>query len=282
MKVFSSIRALQDKIVSFRHKHIVIVPTMGNLHDGHFSLIKKARSLAGKEGLVVVSIFVNKIQFGPKEDLKKYPRTIKSDLHQCQQLNVDIVFTPKDQSMYNITHSTFVTEEMLSNRMEGNSRPSHFCGVTTVVAKLFNIIQPNTAVFGAKDFQQATIITRMVNDLNFPIRIVIAPIIREKDGLAMSSRNRYLNQKERTEATILIESIHMAKRIVRDRKTPIPSNSLVKKLKKQITTKHLAILDYIEFFHPKTLEPVKQVKRGTHMALAIYLGKTRLIDNGRL
>ena len=255
---------------------------MGNLHDGHFSLIKKARSLAGKEGLVVVSIFVNKMQFGPKEDLKKYPRTIKSDLHQCQQLNADIVFTPKDQSMYNITHSTFVTEEMLSNRMEGNSRPSHFCGVTTVVAKLFNIIQPNTAVFGAKDFQQATIITRMVNDLNFPIRIVIAPIIREKDGLAMSSRNRYLNQKERTEATILIESIHMAKRIVRDRKTPIPSNSLVKKLKKQIATKHLATLDYIEFFNPKTLEPVKQVKRGTHMALAIYLGKTRLIDNGRL
>ena len=162
---------------------------MGNLHAGHISLIKKARSLAGKNGLVIVTIFVNKIQFEPKEDLKKYPRTIKSDLNYCQKLNVDIVFTPKDQSMYNIKHSTFVMEEILSKRMEGNSRPSHFYGVTTVVAKLFNIIQPNTAVFGAKDWQQATIIMRMVNDLNFPVRIVVTPIIREKDGLAMSSRN---------------------------------------------------------------------------------------------
>lgn len=255
---------------------------MGNLHEGHLSLIKKARSLAGKNGVVIVTVFVNKIQFGPKEDFKKYPRTLKSDLNQCRHLNVDIFFTPKDHSMYNIKHSTFVTEEILSERMEGNSRPSHFRGVTTVVAKLFNIIQPNTAVFGAKDFQQAAIITRMVNDLNFPVKIVVAPIIREKDGLAMSSRNRYLNSSERTEATILIESIQLAKRIVSSRKTPIASNSLVKKLKKHIATKHLVKLDYIEFFDSKTLEPVKHVKRGTHMSLAIYLGKTRLIDNSRL
>ncbi|MEE2615443.1 MAG: pantoate--beta-alanine ligase [Verrucomicrobiota bacterium] len=282
MKILSSIRALQGKTISFRDKHIVIVPTMGNLHAGHISLIKKARSLAGKNGLVIVTIFVNKIQFGPKEDLKKYPRTIKSDLNHCQKLNVDIVFTPKDQSMYNIKHSTFVMEEILSKRMEGNSRPSHFYGVTTVVAKLFNIIQPNTAVFGAKDWQQATIIMRMVNDLNFPVRIVVAPIIREKDGLAMSSRNSYLTSNERTEATILIETIRLAKHIIRNRKTSIPSNSLAKKLKKHIATRRLATLDYIEFFNPKTLVPVKQVQRGTHMALAVYLGKTRLIDNGRL
>ena len=273
---------MQNETITFRNKHIVTVPTMGNLHAGHLSLIKKARSIAGINGVVIVTIFINKIQFGKKEDLKKYPRTIKSDLNHCRQLNVDIVFTPRDRSMYNVNHSTFVTEEMLSKRMEGNSRPSHFCGVTTVVAKLFNIIQPNTAVFGAKDWQQATIITRMVRDLNFPVKIVVAPIIREEDGLAMSSRNSYLTSSERNEATILIETIHLAKCIVRDRKTAIPRHSIVKKLKKHITTRRLAKLDYIEFFNPKTLAPVKQVERGTHMALAVYFGKTRLIDNSRL
>lgn len=255
---------------------------MGNLHEGHFSLIKKGRSIVGKGGLVIVTIFVNKTQFSPKEDLKKYPRSMKADLNHCRRLKVDSVFTPKDQSMYNHEHSTFVNEQQLSKAMEGKSRPSHFKGVTTIVAKLFNIIQPNAAVFGAKDWQQATIIKRMVKDLNFPVKIIIAPIIREKDGLAMSSRNNYLNSSERTEATILIDTINLAKNIVRKRKTPISTSILVKKLKKNITKKQTATLDYIEFFNPNSLEPMEKVQRGTHMAIAIYLGKTRLIDNGRL
>ena len=193
MKVFRSIRALQHKTKSHHNKHVVVVPTMGNLHEGHLSLIKKARSIAGKNGLVIVTIFINKTQFSPEEDLNKYPRTIKDDLHHCQQLDVDIVFTPKDKDMYKTKHSSFVVEEILSKRMEGKSRPTHFRGVTTVVAKLFNIIQPNVAIFGAKDWQQAIIIKHMANDLNFPVRVVITPTIREKDGLAISSRNNYLN-----------------------------------------------------------------------------------------
>ena len=205
---------------------------MGNLHEGHFSLIKKGRSIVGEEGLVIVTIFVNKTQFSPKEDLKKYPRSMKADLNHCRRLKVDSVFTPKDQSMYSHEYSTFVNEQQLSKAMEGKSRPFHFKGVTTIVAKLFNIIQPNAAVFGAKDWQQATIVKRMVKDLNFPVKIIIAPIIREKDGLAMSSRNSYLNSSERAEATILIETINLAKNIVRKRKTPISTNILLKRLKK--------------------------------------------------
>ena len=255
---------------------------MGNLHEGHFSLIKKGRSIVGEDGLVIVTIFVNKTQFSPKEDLKKYPRSMKADLNHCRRLKVDSVFTPKDQSMYSHEYSTFVNEQQLSKAMEGKSRPCHFKGVTTIVAKLFNIIQPNAAVFGAKDWQQATIVKRMVKDLNFPVKIIIAPIIREKDGLAMSSRNSYLNSSERAEATILIETINLAKNIVRKRKTPISTNILLKRLKKNITKKHTATLDYIEFFNPNSLEPMEKVQRGTHMAIAIYLGKTRLIDNGRL
>ena len=282
MKVYSSITYLRQKTLSLSQKNIVVIPTMGNLHEGHFSLIKKGRSIVGEEGLVIVTIFVNKTQFSPKEDLKKYPRSMKADLNHCRRLKVDSVFTPKDQSMYSHEHSTFVNEQQLSKAMEGKSRPCHFKGVTTIVAKLFNIIQPNAAVFGAKDWQQATIVKRMVKDLNFPVKIIIAPIIREKDGLAMSSRNSYLNSSERAEATILIETINLAKNIVRKRKTPISTNILLKRLKKNITKKHTATLDYIEFFNPNSLEPMEKVQRGTHMAIAIYLGKTRLIDNGRL
>ncbi len=282
MKVFRSIRALQHKTKSHHNKHVVVVPTMGNLHEGHLSLIKKARSIAGKNGLVIVTIFINKTQFSPEEDLNKYPRTIKDDLHHCQQLDVDIVFTPKDKDMYKTKHSSFVVEEILSKRMEGKSRPTHFQGVTTVVAKLFNIIQPNVAIFGAKDWQQAIIIKHMANDLNFPVRVVITPTIREKDGLAISSRNNYLNENEREEAIVLIKTIRLARQIVRGRLTPISSSLLTRKLEKKINLYKSAKLDYIEFFNPNTLESVKRVERGTHMALAVYLGKTRLIDNSRL
>lgn len=255
---------------------------MGNLHDGHLSLIRKACALRGDDGLVLVTIFVNKTQFGPSEDFKKYPRSMKTDLAHCRQLGVDIVFAPEDDSMYSNGHSTYVTEERLTKRMEGAARPAHFRGVTTVVAKLFNLTRPDIAVFGAKDWQQSAIISRMVDDLNFPVRIVIAPTVREADGLAMSSRNRYLKSAERTEATVLVECIRLAKRLVYEANSHLTATVLKRQLKKHVATRRLARLDYIEFFDHKTLEPAKRIRRGTHMALAVFFGNTRLIDNGRL
>ena len=255
---------------------------MGNLHEGHLSLIRKARALAGDDGLVLVTIFVNKIQFGPSEDFKKYPRTMKADLAHCRQLGVDIVFAPEDGAMYSDGHSTYVTEERLAKRIEGAARPTHFRGVTTVVAKLFNLTRPDIAVFGAKDWQQSAIISRMVDDLNFPVRIVIAPTVREADGLAMSSRNRYLKSAERAEATVLAECIRLAKHLVCEAKSNIAATALKRQLEKHVATRRLARLDYIEFFDPNTLEPANRIRRGTHMAMAVFFGNTRLIDNGRL
>ena len=255
---------------------------MGNLHEGHLNLIRKANALAGDGGLVLVTIFVNKNQFGPQEDFKKYPRTLSADLKLCQQLGADLVFAPEDSAIYHADHSTYVAEGRLAKLMEGVSRPSHFRGVTTVVAKLFNLTQPNIAVFGAKDWQQSAIISRMVRDLNYPVRVVIAPTVREKDGLALSSRNRYLNPSERSEATVLNETLRLAKRLVRENQNPLASSVLKRKLEKHIATKRLAKLDYIEFFDSKSLEPARRVQRGTHIALAVFFGKTRLIDNSRL
>ena len=255
---------------------------MGNLHEGHLSLIRKANALAGDGGLVLVTIFVNKTQFGPQEDFKKYPRTLSADLNLCQQLGADLVFAPEDSTIYYADHSTYVAEGCLAKRMEGASRPTHFRGVTTVVAKLLNLSQPNIAVFGAKDWQQSAVISRIVRDLNYPVRVVIAPTVREKDGLALSSRNRYLSPRERSEATVLIETLRLAKRLVRENQSPLTSATLKRRLEKHIATKRLAKLDYIDFFDPKSLEPAQRVQRGTHMALAVIFGKTRLIDNSRL
>src|SRR5579859_1024520 len=183
-----------------------LVPTMGYLHAGHMSLVSHARRWAGRKGIIVLSIYVNPTQFGPREDFSRYPRDLSRDTELCRQASVDFIFAPSDQEMYpgrsDGGYSTYVYEEQLSRGMEGASRPTHFRGVTTVVAKLFNIVQPGLAVFGAKDFQQAAIVKRMVQDLNFPLKIVVAPTHREKDGLAMSSRNKYLSPAEREQATI--------------------------------------------------------------------------------
>ena len=193
---------------------IGFVPTMGYLHAGHLSLVKRARQAVGKNGKVVVSIYVNPTQFAPKEDLSKYPRDLKRDLKLCRAAGVDVVFTPNDDETYpnksKNKFSTYVVEEKLSQSMEGASRPTHFRGVTTVVAKLFNIVLPDVAVFGQKDFQQAAVIKRMVADLNFPVKIVVAPTLREPDGLAMSSRNKYLEGDLRIQATVLWRAIHKA------------------------------------------------------------------------
>jgi pantoate--beta-alanine ligase len=284
LKIIRSTRAIRRESAAARapDREIVLVPTMGCLHEGHLSLIQRARKLAGAKGTVVISIFVNKIQFGPSEDYGNYPRNLKRDTALCRENGADIVFAPSDAAIYPEAHSTFVVESHLGKRMEGASRPTHFRGVTTVVAKLFNLVQPDAAVFGAKDWQQAAVIRQMTSDLNFPVRIVVAPTVRERDGLALSSRNRYLSAAERKQATVLYDTIRAARAVVKNATTPLPSAVLRRKLIRLAGNQCLAKLDYIEFFDPKTLAPAKHVGRGTHLALAVFFGSTRLIDNGRL
>lgn len=260
------------------------VPTMGYLHDGHLSLVREARWRVGAAGMVVVSIYVNPTQFGPTEDLAKYPRDLKKDFRLCRAAGVDAVFLPDDAAMYpgraKGMYSTYVVEERLSQGMEGASRPTHFRGVTTIVAKLFNCVLPDVAVFGAKDWQQAAVIRRMAADLNFPVKIVVAPTGREPDGLAMSSRNAYLNPTQRAQATVLAEAIAACRKAVR--KKSVAANDLRRAVARLVRTRSEARLDYVEFFNGDTLEPVKTVQPGAHLALAVFFGKTRLIDNGRL
>src|SRR5262245_31235551 len=266
-------------------QRIGFVPTMGYLHDGHLSLVHRARSLVGPRGKVIVSIYVNPTQFGPKEDFSRYPRDLKRDLKLCRAERVDVVFTPSDREMYpgkaEGHYSTYVVEEQLTRGMEGASRPGHFRGVTTIVAKLFNLVLPDVAVFGAKDWQQAAVIKRMTADLNLPLKIVVAPTLRENDGLAMSSRNRYLKGDLRRQALALWRAIQQARAAVRKSAKPLVAARLKADLKRLIQREPAARVDYIEFFDPETLTPADNVGRGTHMALAVFVGKTRLIDNAR-
>jgi len=261
-----------------------LVPTMGYLHDGHLSLVRRARQAVGAAGRVVASIYVNPTQFGPAEDLANYPRDLPRDVKLCRATGVDVLFTPADAEMYpgraEGGYSTYVAEAGLAARMEGAARPTHFQGVTTVVAKLFNLVQPTVAVFGQKDYQQAAVIGRMTADLNFPVKIVVAPTRRETDGLALSSRNKYLTPAERTQANILFHALQ-ASRLAVKRKA-VSAARLKADLRAFLTVAPLARLDYVEFFDPVTLRPAGQVRRGTHMALAVFFGKTRLIDNARL
>ena len=269
------------------------VPTMGYLHAGHLSLVREARRRVGKNGVVVVSIYVNPTQFAPTEDLSKYPRDLKRDLKMCRAEGVDVVFTPGDAEMYpgrqnrkseignRKSFSTYVVEENLGRVMEGAARPVHFRGVTTVVAKLFNLVLPDVSVFGQKDFQQAAIIRRMVSDLNFPVKIIVAPTLREADGLAMSSRNKYLAGDLRRQARVLWRAIQAAQAAVK--KSPaMPASKLKAALKTLIESEPDARLDYVEFFAPATLLPVAKVTRAAQLALAVFIGKTRLIDNAPL
>jgi len=261
-----------------------LVPTMGYLHPGHVSLMNHSRRAVGRNGKVVVSIYVNPTQFGPKEDFSNYPRDLKRDLKLCRAAGVDAVFTPSDAEMYpgkaTGFYSTYVVEDKLSQGMEGTSRPTHFRGVTTVVAKLFHCVLPDTAVFGQKDFQQAAVVRRMTADLNFPVKILVAPTLREPDGLAMSSRNKYLDPEQRAQAVILFHALQATRMAVK--KKPLGAARLKADLKEFLTAAPLARLDYLEFFEPETLQPVSLVKRGTQMALAVFFGKTRLIDNAKL
>jgi pantoate--beta-alanine ligase len=286
MQIVTTAAAMQRLARQWQRRgmRVGFVPTMGYLHAGHLSLMHVARKQVGRAGKVVVSIYVNPTQFGPQEDLSRYPRDLKRDLKLCRAAGADVIFTPGDAGMYSGQtegrYSTYVVEENLCRGMEGASRPTHFRGVTTIVAKLFNLVLPEVAVFGAKDWQQAAIIKRMVADLNFPVKIIIAPTVREPDGLAMSSRNKYLDPVQRAQATILNRTIQRARAAVK-RKT-IPAAKLKADLQKFIATATLGRLDYVEFFDSETLQPATRIARGTHLALAVFFGKTRLIDNGRL
>jgi pantoate--beta-alanine ligase len=279
---------MQRLAISWRRRGVRIgfVPTMGYLHAGHASLVQRARQLVGKDGLVIVSIYVNPTQFAPTEDLSRYPRDFQRDRRLCRDAGADVIFLPNDGEIYPGQtagqYSTYVVEESLSRFMEGESRPTHFRGVTTVVAKLFNIVLPDVAVFGAKDFQQAAVIQRMVADLNFPVRIVVAPTVREPDGLAMSSRNQYLDADERRQATVLWRAIQQARTVVRRSGKPVRAKKLQRELQAVSEEQPAARVDYLHLYDPKTLEPCRAVARGTHLALAVFVGKTRLIDNGML
>ena len=256
-------------------KTIALVPTMGALHAGHASLIKKARQLADA---VVVSVFVNPTQFGPNEDFAKYPRTLKEDLLVCQEMGADAVFAPQPKEMYFDDRSAWVNEEALSRFLCGARRIGHFKGVCTVVSKLFNLVQPDFACFGKKDAQQLLILERMVRDLDFPIKIVECPLIREKSGLALSSRNKYLSPEEKKEALVLSRSLKAAKDAVAKGKSAAETKKLIAKI---IATSPLAKIDYISVCDRETLEEVKTFKKGQKIlvALAVYFGTTRLIDN---
>ena len=283
MRMVTSVAAMQRlaKNLKSQNTKIGFVPTMGYLHTGHISLAHRARKLVGKNGKVVVSIYVNPTQFAPTEDLDKYPRDLKRDQKLCAEAGVDVLFVPsRNEDMYPSEFSTYVVEQKLSQSMEGASRPTHFRGVTTIVAKLFNIVLPDVAVFGQKDFQQAAIVKRMVSDLNFPLRIDVAPTVREPDGLAMSSRNKYLSPAQRQQAPILWRAIQKAKAAVKN--SAVAAEKLKSEVTALVATQPEARLDYVEFFDPATLSASNTVHRGTQMALAVFIGKTRLIDNAEL
>jgi pantoate--beta-alanine ligase len=258
-------------------KRRVLVPTMGALHNAHGELIRVAREAAGKGGETAVSVFVNPLQFGPGSDYERYPRPEKADEEFCRNACVDLLFRPSVEEVYPADRSTFVDETFLSSRLEGESRPGHFRGVCTVVAKLFNILAPDAAVFGEKDFQQLAIVRRMVRDLNFNIDIVAVATVREEDGLACSSRNQYLNPEEREQAAIL----HKALRAAESAATGSVENTIAV-AREVINEAPLARIDYVKIVDAETLQPVETAGANKVLLLAVFFGRTRLIDNIRL
>jgi pantoate--beta-alanine ligase len=251
-----------------------LVPTMGALHEGHLSLVRAARE---KSDLVAASIFVNPTQFGPNEDFAKYPRTLETDCALLEQEGVELVFAPAVEEMYPQGAVTWVVVEGLSDRLCGRSRPGHFRGVTTVVAKLFHIVEPEFAFFGQKDAAQVAIIRRMVRDLNMPVKIEVCPIVREPDGLAISSRNAYLSLEERKSALVLYRSLVRVQKLFTSGEHG--SAKLIATAKQEFAGEPTVRLDYIEVVDPETLEPVADVTKRTLVAVAAFVGQTRLIDN---
>ena len=276
MKIVSTINEVREQVKEWKKEGNTIgfVPTMGYLHEGHASLIDAARKNNGK---VVVSIFVNPIQFGPNEDLDSYPRDLEHDAKLCEEHGVDLIFHPTPEEMYGDNFYTFVDMDVLTKELCGLSRPVHFRGVCTVVNKLFNIVQPDRAYFGEKDAQQLAIIKHMVQDLNMDIEVVGCPIIREEDGLAKSSRNTYLSPEERKAALVLSQTINLAKQLIADGEKD--ADVLVAKMKENIEKEPLAKIDYVKAVNGLTMQQQKEIKAPMLIAMAVYIGKTRLIDN---
>ncbi len=273
--IIQSVKEMQHQADEWRRagKTIALVPTMGYLHDGHTSLMRIA---AEKSDCVVTSIYVNPTQFGPKEDFSSYPRDLEHDKKMAYENGTDVLFVPANDEMY-IKPVTVVHVKELTEGLCGASRPWHFDGVTTVVTKLFNIVKPHLAVFGQKDFQQARIIEKMVQDLNMDVEIVLAPIVRELDGLAMSSRNKYLSPTERKEALVLSQSLEIAKSAVKAGERDV--EKLLNKLKTHIGAAEHASIDYVEIVDSENLKPVTTITGNINVMLAVYISTTRLIDN---
>jgi len=276
MKTINTIQDLRKELASLPRagKTIGLVPTMGALHEGHLSLVRAAKT---QTDIVVVTLFVNPLQFGPKEDLAKYPRNLERDRELLESEGTEFLFAPTAEEMYPPGAVTYVTVEELSSRLDGLSRPGHFRGVTTVVAKLFHIVQPARAFFGQKDAAQVAVLRRMVRDLNFPVEIVVCPIVRETDGLALSSRNVYLNATERQQALILSKTL---KRIRGEfEKGERSATRLIALGQEALCSEPAARLDYLAIVDPDSLEALERVDRPALLAIAVWIGSTRLIDN---
>jgi pantoate--beta-alanine ligase len=276
MKVAKTIKSVRNLVKAARRKgkRIGFVPTMGALHIGHISLIKKAKQ---QTDFVVVSIFVNPTQFGPSEDFKKYPRTIKSDLAICRKAGVDVVFAPSSQEMYPDENLTWVNIEKLTEPLCGKYRPGHFRGVATVCAKLFNIVAPDVAFFGQKDAQQAIIIKRMVADLNMPLKIVVCPTVRQADGLAVSSRNQYLTRQQKKDATFLYRALKKTESLIKQGTKR--SKTVIGEAKKVLKQVPSIKIEYISIVNAQTLQELDKITGRVLIAVAVKIGSTRLIDN---
>lgn len=275
MKIVGTVKEVREQVKEWKKQGLSVgfVPTMGYLHEGHKSLMDAARKGNDK---VVVSIFVNPMQFGPTEDLATYPRDLDHDAALCESAGVDLIFHPEAEEMYEKDFCSFVDMTGLTEGLCGKTRPIHFRGVCTVVNKLFNIVTPDHAYFGQKDGQQLAVIKRMVRDLNMDIEIIGCPIVREEDGLAKSSRNTYLSSEERKAALILSKTVALGKELA---KTEKDANKVVEAMKKNIETEPLAKIDYVEAVDALSMAPVEKLEGTCMLAMAVYIGKTRLIDN---
>ncbi len=276
MLIFKTIAETQSACAQLRGEGRILglVPTMGALHEGHLSLVRAARAVCD---VVAVSIFVNPTQFGPTEDFSKYPRTFEDDCALLKQEGVDLIFAPTVDEMYPAGASTFVLVEGVSDRLDGASRPGHFRGVTTVVSKLFHITKPHKAFFGQKDAAQVAVLRKMVRDLNFPLQLVVCPIVRESDGLALNSRNRYLSPEERQKALVLHRALEKVKDAGAGGETS--AQKLVAAARDVFAEEPSVRVDYIAVVDPDTLEEVPDVRSGALVAVAAFVGTTRLIDN---
>jgi len=262
------------KMMKKEGKSIGLVPTMGYLHEGHLSLVKAAKK---HTDVVIMSIFVNPLQFGPKEDFEKYPRDLKHDEEAAREAGVDVVFYPSGKDMYPEGYATYVTVEKLTGSLCGESRPGHFRGVATVVTKLFNIVKPEVAYFGQKDMQQAMIIKKMASDLNMETEVKVMPVFREKDGLAMSSRNKYLSAAERSDAAVIHQSLKNAEMLIKNGERD--AGKIIKAVEDMIKTKQSARIEYVQLVDTRELKSVKTITGEIALAVAAFVGKTRLIDN---